>query len=117
MKTFQELKKPANKAPVERIMEDYVRSSFSQLSNEEQTEIYNDLMYDFFDTIRTRISRGLQPMRISDGNKVWKNYRNLYVDKSYAPQFEKSCREAFDMYTKRNGNIPTNFGNEKKQQN
>lgn len=109
MKAFKELKKPGDKDTVERIMEDYIRSGYSQLTNEEQTEIYNDMMYKFFNTIRNRISKGQQPMRISEGNKVWKNYRNRYVDRSYTVEFEKSCKEAIKLYT---GKIPTGFGNE-----
>ncbi len=110
MKTFKELKKPGIKHPIERIMEDFVRSGNHELSNEEQTNIYNDMMYDFFETIRNRISRGQQPMRISEGNKVWENYRNIYTNGKES-DFNESCKKAIDLYT---GKIPTGYGNEKK---
>ena len=99
------LNQPGHKHPVERIMEDFVRSAHSDLSNDEQSEIYNDLMIDLFETIRERSVKGLQPVRISKGNKVWKNYRDIYVDD--CDGFEKTCKEAFDLYT---GRIPGNYG-------
>ena len=52
------LKQPGNKHPVERIMEDFVRSAHSDLSNEQQSEVYNDLMISLFETIRERSVRG-----------------------------------------------------------
>ena len=112
MKIFKDLKQPANKDPVERIMEDYVRSAYSDLSNERQTEIYNDIMYDFYNCIRSRLSRGQQPMRVSEGNKVWRNYRDRYVDPKYRKEFEKSCRGGIEKY--REEPIPSGFGRNRK---
>jgi len=108
MKIFRELKQPANKDPVERIMEDYVRSAYSNMSDAEQTEIYNEIMYDFYNCIRNRLSKGQQPMRVSEGNKVWRNYRDRYVDPTYSAEFEKTCRGGIEKY--REERIPSGFG-------
>jgi predicted DNA-binding protein (UPF0278 family) len=91
-------------------MEDFIRSGNSGLSNAEQTNVYNNMMYDFFKTIRSRISKGQQPMRVSEGNKVWQNYRNLYVDPSDSQLYEEHCRKAIKVYTEK---IPTGFGSKK----
>ena len=110
MTPFKNLKKPHAKHPVERIMEDIVRSAHWDCSEEEQTEVYNELMYDFFDTIRKRITKQQQPLRISEGNKVWKNYRNRYCSEEYQQaEMGRICVEMFDQYT---GKIPTKFGKE-----
>jgi len=103
------LKKPHSKHPVERMVEDIVRSANRHLSDEEQTEIYNELMVSLFETIRDRASTGRQPVRISEGNKIWKNYRNRYLpsDEIFQGHFENACKGMLDLYT---GKIPGQYG-------
>ncbi len=103
------LKQPHAKHPVERIVEDIVRSANQSLTDEEQTEIYNELMISLFTTIRDRVSSGRQPVRISEGNKIWENYRNRYlpVDRNFQKDFESACKEMLKLYT---GVIPGNYG-------
>jgi hypothetical protein len=106
---MQELSQPHAKHPVERMVEDVVRSANQHLSNEEQTDIYNDLMVSLFETIRNRAAKGIQPVRISEGNKVWKNYRNIYMpdDDVFHEHFERACQGMISLYT---GKIPGNYG-------
>lgn len=106
---IKKLKQPHAKHPVERIVEDIVRSANHSLTDEEQTEIYNELMISLFTTIRDRVSNGRQPVRISEGNKIWENYRNRYlpVDRSFQKDFESVCKEMLNLYT---GVIPGNYG-------
>ena len=103
------LKKPHAKHPVERIVEDIVRSAHKDLDDAAQTEIYNDLMVSLFITIRDRVSTGRQPVRMSEGNKIWKNYRNRYLpeDESYQSHFESACKGMLGLYT---GKIPGQYG-------
>ena len=100
------LKQPHAKHPVERMMEDVIRSANSDLNDEEQTEIYNELMVSLFETIRERTSTGRQPVRISEGNKIWKNYRNRYLPLQH-DVFDAACKGMFDLYT---GKIPGSYG-------
>ena len=101
------LKQPHAKHPVERMIEDIVRSANSDLNDKEQTEIYNDLMISLFETIRERTSSGRQPVRISEGNKIWKNYRNRYLPGHNPATFDTACKGMFDLYT---GKIPGSYG-------
>jgi hypothetical protein len=106
---IQTLNQPHAKHPVERMVEDIVRSANRNSSDEEQTEIYNNLMISLFETIRNRVSRGAQPVRISKGNKVWENYRNIYLpqDELFQDHFEHVCKGMVNLYT---GKIPGNYG-------
>ena len=91
-------------------MEDIVRSAHWDRTEEEQTKVYNDLMYDLFETIRMRVSKQQQPMRISEGNSVWKNYRSRYCSEEYQQaEMDRICVEMFDRYT---GKIPGKYGRE-----
>lgn len=103
------LKKPHVKHPVERMVEDIVRSANRDLDDAEQTKIYNDLMVSLFETIRDRASTGRQPVRISEGNKIWENYRNIYLpeDKACRSDFESACKGMLSLYT---GKIPGQYG-------
>tara|TARA_B100000282_G_scaffold263021_1_gene212794 strand:- start:1092 stop:1436 length:345 start_codon:yes stop_codon:yes gene_type:complete len=111
LECFKVLKQPHSKHTVERIVEDVVRSAYSGLSQEEQTNAYNELMYSLFDTLRERMTKGNQPFRISEGNSFWKNYRNRYLpnDETFHTNFETACKEMIELYS---GNIPGNFGKE-----
>ena len=108
---IKNLKQPHAKHPVERMVEDIVRSAYRHLSDDEQTNIYNELMVSLFETIRDRASTGRQPVRISEGNKIWKNYRDRYLptDETFRSHFESACRGMFDLYT---GRIPGQYGKE-----
>ena len=110
MNNFKSLKQPHAKHPVERIMEDVVRAAHWDCTEEEQTRVYNELMYDLFETIRKRVSKQQQPMRISEGNSVWKNYRYRYCSEEYQQaEMDRICVEMFDLYT---GRIPGKYGKE-----
>jgi len=106
---MQNQPRPHAKHPVERMVEDIVRSANRNLSDEEQTEIYNDLIISLFETMGNRTLRGSQPVRISEGNKVWKNYRNIYLpqDEIFQEHFEHACKGMVNLYT---GKIPGNYG-------
>jgi len=107
---MKNLKQPHAKHPVERMVEDIVRSANFDRSESEQTQIYNELMVSLFETIRDRASTGRQPVRLSEGNSVWQNYRNRYTPEEYQQaEFERCCVEMFDLYT---GKIPGQYGKE-----